>query len=259
MRFGDACPLLPLGMVVEPDTVQASRLLIATYMEILRTVALALPDYAVVLHASRCSSNSHSLHSGSHPNGAIKSTRAHRDVIGRRGRTVFRQRDRRRARAARGGSAKLAGIELEIGFDVESLASVVLQTLFDDLQNVVLGQSRKLAGVGNTIPKLCNRQRGLRNREGGFRHRRQFRETAALRGDVAIDVPVELFAAVEPLFESIRIRLAELLSVTFRRQYMPRNDQLLAGGWIVAHLTHSHACSEYIIKQLRVAWFAHTR
>lgn len=105
----------------------------------------------MVLHASRCSSNSHSLHSDSHLNGAIKSTRAHSDVVGRRRGAVLRDRDRRCAGAARGGCAQLAGIELEEGFNIEALASVVLEALVDDLENVVLGQCSKFAGVGTPL------------------------------------------------------------------------------------------------------------
>ena len=74
--------------------------------------------------------------------------RAHCDVVGRRGRAVFRHRDRSGAVATRRGCAQFAGIELKERFNVEALASVVLEALVDDLQNVVLSESGKLAGVG---------------------------------------------------------------------------------------------------------------
>lgn len=79
---------------------------------------------------------------------ALDVARAHSDVVGRRRGAVLRDRYRRGGRAARGGCAQLAGIELEEGFNIEALASVVLEALVDDLENVVLGQGSKFAGVG---------------------------------------------------------------------------------------------------------------
>lgn len=79
---------------------------------------------------------------------ALDVPRAHSDVVGRRRGAVLRDRDRRCAGAARGGCAQLAGIELEEGFNIEALASVVLEALVDDLENVVLGKGSKFAGVG---------------------------------------------------------------------------------------------------------------
>lgn len=75
-------------------------------------------------------------------------TSAEGDVVGGCRRSVVRDRHRGRARAAGRGSAELALVEAVEHLDVESLAGVVLQSLVDDLQNVVLGQGSQLAGVG---------------------------------------------------------------------------------------------------------------
>jgi hypothetical protein len=75
----------------------------------------------------------------------------HRHVVRGGSGTVGRHGDGRGRRAAGGSHANWGTLELRVSLDVERLASVVLETLVDDRQYIMLGERSQLAGVGTFV------------------------------------------------------------------------------------------------------------
>jgi len=117
---------------------------------------------------------------------------AKREVVRHRGSAVGVEVDRGGRVAGCRFSTQLRVLELEVRLDVEVFAGVIFQCLVDDRDDLVLRKSNKLAGVGNRIAGFIHSKLVLLDREACLGHWGVFIETAALRADVRIDVPVDV-------------------------------------------------------------------